>query len=81
MNSVSAMTDVDAVISKAAEKFGVSELREKQYEAVRAFLCGNDVFLTVPTGYGKSIVYGILPFAFDIMKGKYRLELQYTRLI
>ena len=39
-------------------------------ESVKAFLSGNDVFLTVPTGYGKSIVYGILPLVFDFMKGE-----------
>ena len=49
---------------------GLAELKEKQFEAVEAFMGGNDVFLTVPTGYGKSIVYGILPYAFDNMRGK-----------
>ena len=63
--------DIETAILKATEKLGVKELKEKQYEAVVAFLEGNDVFLVVPTGYGKSIVYGILPLAFDLIKGKF----------
>ena len=61
--------DVELAILKAVEKMGLQKLKEKQHEAVRAFLSGSDVFLTVPTGYGKSIVFGLLPFAFDFMKG------------
>ena len=57
-------------INAAVERMGLAELKEKQFEAVEAFMGGNDVFLTVPTGYGKSIVYGILPYAFDNMRGK-----------
>ena len=31
---------------------------------------GNDVFCVLPTGYGKSVVYGILQLAYDILLGK-----------
>ena len=62
--------DREQFILRAALKMGIDVLKEKQKEAIGAFLEGNDVFLTVPTGYGKSLVYGIIPFAFDIMRGK-----------
>ena len=38
----------------AAEKLGVC-LKEKQSEALLAFLSGKDVFVSLPTGYGKSL--------------------------
>ncbi len=41
------------------------KLKEKQKEAMKAMYEGNDVFLWLPTGYGKSICYQILPFLFD----------------
>ena len=62
--------DTEQFIRRAALIMGIDVLKEKQKEAIGAFLEGNDVFLTVPTGYGKSLVYGILPLAFDLMRGK-----------
>lgn len=41
------------------------KLKEKQVEAMKALYEGNDVFLWLPTGYGKSICYQALPFLFD----------------
>ena len=35
------------------------------------FVEGKDTFVTLPTGYGKSIIYGILPIVFDKMRGKF----------
>lgn len=29
---------------------------------------GNDVFIALPTGYGKSLCYAALPYAFDTLK-------------
>ena len=51
-----------------AEKLGI-HLKEKKSEAVLAFLSGNDIFVSLPTGYGKSLIYGILPIVFDFMNG------------
>ena len=42
------------------------ELKEKQREAVLGFCQGRDVFLSLPTGYGKSIIYAVLPMVFLI---------------
>ena len=41
------------------------ELKDKQLEAIRTIYDGKDVFLWLPTGYGKSLCYQCLPFLFD----------------
>ena len=45
-------------------------LRDKQLEAVKLLYEGQDVFLWVPTGYGKSICYQMLPFLLDVKLGR-----------
>ncbi len=41
-------------------------LKEKQLDTLQMLYEGHDVFLWVPTGYGKSICYQTLPFLFDM---------------
>ena len=45
-------------------------LKEKQFEAILNFVSGRDVFVSLPTGYGKSIIYAILPRIFDKIRGR-----------
>ena len=52
----------------ATEKLSI-ELKDKQLEAILRFMSGKDVFVSLPTGYGKSLIYKILPVVFDIFKG------------
>ena len=52
-------------ISESAKDLGY----EKQQEAVTLFIQGNDTFVSLPTGYGKSVIYAILPGAFDKYRG------------
>ena len=42
------------------------EFKAKQVEGMRELFYGNDVFLWLPTGYGKSVCYQALPFLFDV---------------
>jgi len=53
------------LVSKELEKKGMC-LKPKQLEAVVAFCSGMDqCFVSrLPTGYGKSIIYAILPLIF-----------------
>ena len=60
---------MDDLIDVAAVSLNVHPLKTKQREAVEAFIKGNDVFVALPTGYGKSIIFGILPAAYDILRG------------
>lgn len=40
-------------------------LRVKQYKVLEAVLSGRDVIAILPTGYGKSVIFHLLPFLFD----------------
>ena len=51
----------DKSVDAAARKFGVDSLKKQQVSAVRATLCGNSVFVSLPTGFGKSLIYQLLP--------------------
>ena len=44
-------------------------LKPQQKEAVKLVWDGEEVFILLPTGFGKSIIYELLPFLFD-----YKLE-------
>ena len=57
-------------ITESGKQLGYDELKPKQIEALTSFLQGNDVFVSLPTGYGKSIIYAALPYAFDKLRGK-----------
>ena len=69
--SISLRSDYDygSIISKAAQSLGYSELKKEQHEAVMKFVTGNDVFISLPTGFGKSLCYIILPRVFDLILG------------
>ena len=54
-----------AAILKAATALGYKELKDKQEESIMEFAKGRDVFVSLPTGYGKSLCYVILPSVFD----------------
>ena len=61
--------DPYAAMTESAKLFGV-KLKEKQEEAILSFIQGHDTFVSLPTGYGKSLIYGILPTIFDKLKGR-----------
>ena len=44
----------------ASERLGYPKLSAKQEEAVLHFLSGQDVFISPPTGAGKSLCYDLL---------------------
>ena len=39
----------------------ISSLTQPQSRALFTFLCGNDTFVSLPTGHGKSLIYQICP--------------------
>ena len=40
-------------------------LHVKQYKVLEAVLSGRDVIAILPTGYGKSVIFHLLPYPFD----------------
>ena len=58
---------LEAIIKDCAQTLGYQELKQEQMAAVASFVEGNDVFITLPTGYGKSLCYYLLPSIFDTL--------------
>ena len=56
-------------ISGAAHKLSITELKPKQHEAIISYVTGNDTFIVLPTGFGKSLIYAILPLVFNKIRG------------
>ena len=57
-------------VSGVCSAFGVQNLNPQQEEAAAEFLSGSDVFVKLPTGYGKSlvIIWLHLPVAIELSK-------------
>ena len=68
------VTSPEHAMVEAAKKMSIG-LKEKQEEAILSFVRGRDTFVSLPTGYGKSIVYGILPMLYDLLLGKLQYKL------
>ena len=50
---------------------GIASLKLKQEETILSFLDDKDTFVSLPTGYGKSLkLYALLPLIFNKIKGK-----------
>ena len=52
------------VALKAANLAGYKALHKEQKEAIVYFVSGRDVFVSLPTGYGKSLCFALLPAIF-----------------
>ena len=61
---------VEEALSEALQKLGYASFRSMhQRKAIESFVQGNDVFVCLPTGSGKSLCYCILPAVFDHLHG------------
>ena len=59
--------EFQGAVEYALEMVGEGQLvlKNKQLEAMEVLYKGQDVFLLLPTGYGKSICFECLPFLYD----------------
>ena len=64
-------------IETQASKFSISTtfslhavLLHVQVEAIKSFASGKGTFVILPTGYGKLIIYGVLPLLFNYVSGE-----------
>ena len=51
----------ELAVQKACQVFGVEKLFSEQFEALKTFVSSTDVFLNLPTGFGKSLVFQMAP--------------------
>ena len=58
--------DLEDIITAAAANLGYPAVKEEQRQAITAFVSGKDVFVALPTGYGKSLCYVLLQCVFDV---------------
>ena len=61
--------DKNLAIAESAHQLGYATLKEFQVKAISSIVEGQDTFVSLPTGYGKSIIYAALPLVFDKLKG------------
>ena len=76
--------DQEPTLLSSARKHGLTRLgymslKPEQLSAIDAILRGRDTFVSVPTGFGKSLVYQVLPFCADWLTGRYRDKIEQTR--
>ncbi|OWF38947.1 ATP-dependent DNA helicase Q-like 3 [Mizuhopecten yessoensis] len=63
-------SDFQMNLSAAKRALGIDfELKEKQLEALESLYNGNDTIVVVPTGFGKSLIFQLLPW---LMQGKFK---------
>ena len=63
--------DFCAALKKAMGRMDLQELKPKQIESIECFVSGRDTFVSLPTGYGKSVIFAILPLLFDFLRGEF----------
>ena len=64
----------DAAVEEVVRFMSLKPLKQKQLEALRVFISGHDTFVALPTGYGKSIIFGVLPLLFDKLLGQCNIK-------
>ena len=57
---------MESAINEAAMSMGYELLKEEQKRSIEEFMKGNDVFVILHTGFGKTACFACLPNAFNI---------------
>ena len=62
-------THIQGVVLRAVQRLGFADPRPQQMEAIKTLMQGKYVIVSLPTGYGKSLIYSVLPYAYDELLG------------
>ena len=62
--------EVSEAVKNAGVSLGYDDLREEQTKVLCPFVEGREVFVPLPTGFGKSLCYVLLPLVFDSLKSR-----------
>ena len=54
---------ITAIVRVAAAEAGFQDLKPEQMQAILEFINSRDIFVSLPTGYGKSLIYGLVPLS------------------
>ena len=65
--------NLSSVLCKAASKLGYPTLKVEQEQAITYFISGNDVLVSLSTGYGKSLCFATLPKVFDLLRDEHKV--------
>ena len=75
VSSSTSSVDVDGMNIDLALKYSLkvmglesSKLKDGQKQAIDSFLANNDTLVVLPTGYGKSLVYQLVPLCCDYIQ-------------
>ena len=60
--------DVSKSIEYAAGRLKLSNIKNLQTKSIRSALKGEDVFVNLPTGYGKSAIFQAIPLCKDFVR-------------
>ena len=58
--SASLLSVIQQALDEIVTEIGVYEAEAKELEVIVAVVSGNDTFVSLPTGYGKSVVISLL---------------------
>lgn len=51
-------------------RFKIDNFKPEQHLVIKSFFCGRDVFAQLPTGYGKSLIFQIIPDLYSFLKSR-----------
>ena len=61
------MAAVEEALKGVCKKYRFLELNAYQKVAIKTFMQGRDIFVNLPTGYGKSLIFQALATMFDMV--------------
>ena len=59
---------LSVLVREAASRLGFTNVKPQQLEAILAFCGGKDVFVSLPTGFRKTLIFAVLPSLFNTIR-------------